>query len=108
MNPTPANSLTERLQKVSAALLLIKMENISEDWYCAGWMCGLEFMLWEMVTAGGAKPGMSKEECDEFLQLAHDAGGCYEFDNKLTPLPEWEAKYAEWLRTEAAKQTKEK
>ena len=99
--------MTERLQKVSAALLLIRMENISEDWYCAGWLHGLEYMLWEIVKAGGAKPGMTKEECDEFLQLAHDAGGWYEFDSKLTPLPEWEAKFAEWSRTEDSKQAKD-
>ena len=43
-------------QKITAGLLKKLMSAISEERWCAGWMHGLEYTLWDMVTGveGGA------------------------------------------------------
>jgi hypothetical protein len=98
------SDIQDRLRKVSAGLLLARMEELSEDSYAAGWMQDLEYDLWRIAKAGGGPYGMScitKEQADELLRLAQDAGGWYEGGEApdgtmpFTPLAEWEKYFAE-------------
>jgi hypothetical protein len=37
-------------QTITASLLRKLMSGISEDYWCAGWLSGLEYTLWDAVT----------------------------------------------------------
>jgi hypothetical protein len=37
-------------QAITAGLLRKLMSGISEDYWCAGWLSGLEYTLWDAVT----------------------------------------------------------
>lgn len=57
------------LDKVAAKALGEAMSNISEECYCAGWMSGLEFSLWEFLTSGPGKWGMGKVDAGDLATL---------------------------------------
>lgn len=77
------------------------MERISEECWCAGWMTGLEFGLWEIANAGGGGYGqgtVTKDDAEAMLKLSSEAGGWHEWNDDaggciLTPILEWEEKY---------------
>lgn len=90
------------------------MSDISEDHYCAGWMEGNEFALWEMVANPEASRiyGMSEvpaARIEELRAISAEVGGwiCW-FDDQTDPnLPihEWGAAFVpmdEWLPKHAA------
>lgn len=86
----------ERLALSAKSLLLGKMEEISEDLWCAGWLIGLEFSLWRAVTDGPFDYGLgriSQEDCDLLKSLSDDAGGWWRLDinsgRTFTPMNEW-------------------
>ena len=76
--------------------LYLLMSEISEDCYCAGWMHGNEFRLWDAVT-DAADPlhyGMSeiaREDVDRLRALHEEIGGWIEWcdDSDGLPLGEW-------------------
>lgn len=101
------------------------MSDISEECYCAGWMTGNEYTLWEMVTNQGAERryGMGEVEAqqiDDLRTIAAEVGGWIRWrdddeDKSLppedwgpvfTPMAEWLAMYerrmAEWSRLSEA------
>ena len=83
------------------------MSEISEEYYCAGWLIGLEFSLWEMIAGGPRRFGMgdvTDAEIANLRRLADAAGGwCVWRDDhggeSFAPLAEW----AEMVRAERAK-----
>jgi hypothetical protein len=108
------------MREYAKALLLDRMEEISEDFWAAGWMGGLEYDLWAIAQEGGGPYGMgviSPECAAELRQLSEDAGGWWVWNKDatdprlrlfLTP-EEWavdraeeearrEAEHAEYLR----------
>ncbi len=91
-----AQSLVSCLNLDAATLLLRLMEDISEEYYCAGWMGGLEYDLWAMVNGGLREYGMgtvSETEVGELKRLSEAAGGWWkwhdQFEALFTPLNEW-------------------
>ena len=89
--------------RISAAqrALLIYMQHLSEENWCASWLIGLEFTLWSWVLhrRGGAEPASEFERANlvdtEVLSwLAEQAGGWWHWNEaskepKFVPLSEW-------------------
>jgi hypothetical protein len=46
------------------------MSEISEDCWCAGWMHGNEFSLWEAISTGNLRYGMGEMDRDLLAQVA--------------------------------------
>jgi len=77
------------------------MRDISEDYYCAGWMGGLEFTLWAMVLGGPTEFGMGEvpaHDVETLRRLSEDAGGWVAWDDVLggevfVPMVEWQVRY---------------
>jgi len=61
-----------------ARLLARLMSDLSEDYFCAGWLIGCEYALWADLTGskvhGEAAWGISVEEKEE-LRVAHELAG---------------------------------
>jgi hypothetical protein len=76
--------------------LLALMTGISEEYYCAGWMMGLEFDLWRARETGPLDYGrgmVTTRQCDLLRLLSEEAGGWWVFDMErgsvFLPLAEW-------------------
>ena len=59
--------------------LAVLISEISEYWYCAGWMMGIEHQVWR-VAHGQARPGGEAIQLDdaqrrELLALSREIGG---------------------------------
>ena len=71
----------ENSSQGAAAGLLGLMTGLSEEGFCAGWMTGLEYALWQIPS--GAHYGMVKisENVATLLRLlAEEAGGWWYWD----------------------------
>jgi len=75
--------LQEKLQGYARELLRLKMREISEDYWCAGWFVGLEYELWDFVSGVTDTYGtylsrnLDGDDRDSLIELANDAGGWY-------------------------------
>lgn len=77
--------------------LAYMMSEISEDCWCAGWIAGLEFSLWEMVSRGETREwGQSMITRDELSKLKAESdkiGGWIAWDKavgeRFLPTDEW-------------------
>lgn len=70
--------LARSLDVESARSLKCLMHGLSEHYYCAGWLNGLEYRLWRMVQGGARNFGMGEiEEGDvaRLRTLAERSGG---------------------------------
>lgn len=70
---------------VGACILASLMSTISEDGYCAGWLCNLEYSLWVIAHHGGGKFGQSEvtsQQADDLLWLADYLGGWVVWTNE--------------------------
>ena len=56
-------------QKITAALLARLMSAISEERWCAGWLGGLEYDLWDAVV-GKSESVCSSEEIEQLKYLS--------------------------------------
>jgi hypothetical protein len=90
--------------RASALALAELMSDISEECYCAGWMMGLEYALWDMVLGGSRRYGQSEaseEQVAEMRRLSERAGGWVRWQDDVgevfVPLDEWVAEYASRL-----------
>ena len=79
------------------------MSDLSEEAYCAGWLIGLEFILWEAVLGreeDDARLPFSEEEIERLRDLSEACSGwiVYQHPGAETwlPLEEWERRFAEW------------
>lgn len=82
-------------REIHRQLLLRLMRSLSEDYYCAGWMHGLELSLWHMALR------QDSEEGQILLYCAETAGGWWIWDdqrdnNVFIPLPVWRGMYDEY------------
>jgi hypothetical protein len=85
------------------------MSDISEDCYCAGWMTGNEYTLWEMVTdqAAERRYGMGEVEAqsiEDMRTISAEVGGWIRWrdddEDKELPVEDWGPVFtpmAEWL-----------
>jgi hypothetical protein len=79
------------------------MSELSEDAYCAGWLVGLEFELWEVVLGERKEFGfldLGGEEAQRLRELSDRCAGwiIYDRDTEETWMPksEWERWYSKW------------
>ena len=52
------------------------MIEISEGAYCAGWMDGLEYSLWHLMTTGQTRYGRAQVTSDELIRLRNLSERC--------------------------------
>lgn len=82
----------------AAERLRYYMSDLSEMSYCAGWMEGLEYVLWKAVIGGPRKYGfleITDEEISKLKELSDDCGGWIIFDDDKGEI--W-VQMEEWLR----------
>lgn len=79
-------------QKITAALLTRLMSGISEERWCAGWLGGLEYTLWDAVV-GRQKAVCSSEEIEQLKYLSEKCGWIIWDEQskgeKFVPMQEW-------------------
>ena len=87
------------------------MSELSEDYYCAGWLVDLEYVLWDVLEgnknafAGGE---LKDEEIQKLRDLSakcegwiywdddHETHNPLEFGESFIPLGLWKIKFAVW------------
>lgn len=89
------SELTPDQQKLSDL-----MSELSEEYYCAGWLMGLEYALWEAVigkrsTFGGSP--LEKADIDNLRFFSEKCGGWIYWDDEkgetFAPLDAWKAAF---------------
>jgi len=73
------------------------MQELSEDHWCAGWVTGLEYSLWNFVTKGPGKWGfgsIDEQKVARLSRLSQTAGGWWRWDAAchgpvFVPLEAW-------------------
>jgi predicted hydrolase (HD superfamily) len=72
------------------------MSEISEDRYCAGWLSGLEYELWQIVIDGQGRFGfgaLSEMDVKDLRELSDACGGWIVYDAEqqetFVPLDQW-------------------
>jgi hypothetical protein len=58
-------------EELARETLLRMMRDISEDCWCAGWLSGLEFTLWNAVTTGKMESGWGVVEDRDLLRMKY-------------------------------------
>lgn len=76
------------------------MSEISERCYAAGWMSGLEFVLWDALTTGPRSYGHDKittEQIEHLRKLSNRTGTWIVYDDNkeeiAVPLQEWKMRF---------------
>ncbi len=92
-----ARSLDKALQRDAAEALREAMSDLSEEYYCAGWLIGLEHTLWQCWERAPFKWGfgvVGTEDADRLRRLHEKAGGWW------TTVDHWQrfVTTEEWLR----------
>lgn len=91
-------------QKIAAGLLVKAMSGISEEYWCAGWLHDLEYILWDAVI-GRRKGPCSTQDLEQLKYLSEKCDGWIiwdeqEKDQRFVPIEEWLRLYeAERLKT---------
>ena len=95
-SPPKRNSSKGKLQgrEIHRKILLRVMHNLSEEYYGAGWIVGLEHYLWHMALR------QSTEEGQILLYCAETSGGWWMWDDSqggplFVPLAVWRTAYNE-------------
>lgn len=74
------------------------MSDISEDWWCAGWMQNLEYSLWELVCTRKTELGrhmLYGSQLNDLIRLSGEIGGWIYFDldglqaETFVPMDDW-------------------
>lgn len=103
----------EDFQKIAKEKLLLDMSNLSEDMYCAGWLIGLEYYLWQKWEEIKDLPIDDTREKTNYLsdwpnnrvreivKLAQICNGWWVWNDedehkKFVPMEEWLKQYEHW------------
>jgi len=74
-------------EELAQEVLLHRMQDYSENYHCAGWLSGLEFLRWEEPNDDGESP--PAQVCSnirgELHALAKIAGGWWVYEDKTQP-----------------------
>jgi len=94
--PPCGNSALGRLsdREIHKQILLRIMRDLSEEYYAAGWMSGLEHYLWNLALRQNTVEGQM------LLYCAETSGGWWIWDDKagghvFVPLAAWKSAYRE-------------
>jgi hypothetical protein len=94
--PPSGTSINGRMggREIHRKILLRVMHNLSEEYYGAGWIVGLEHYLWHMALR------QSTEEGQILLYCAETSGGWWMWDDSqggplFVPLAVWRTAYNE-------------
>lgn len=73
--------------ELAREVLLHRMQDYSEDYHCAGWLCDLEFLLWEKPADEGKSPDVQvrAKMRGELRALAEIAGGWWVYEDETQP-----------------------
>lgn len=94
--PAGAESLPAEA-RLCAGLLARFMSDLSEDYWGAGWLTGLEFELWTAVREGASRVGQANAA--RLRYLSSKCGGWIVWAGtglRYVPLEEWRTRYDEW------------
>lgn len=96
-------SLQKALDSDAAQALCAFMSELSERYYCAGWLIGLEHTLWPMVHGGNREFGLgavTEEEVAKLRRLHERAGGWWRWAEDPEPAAGGEVfvPTEEWLK----------
>ena len=94
-------------QTITADLLRKLMSGISEECWCAGWLSGLEYTLWDAAT-GKRKNICGPEEIEQLRYLSEKCGGWIVWDEqakdeRFVPMEQWLRLYEAKRRDHSAK-----
>lgn len=82
MPPPPSHKTAD----LARELLLYKMREYSEELHCAGWLCDLEFLLWEIPEQQDHPAVQARRQCaSECRELAELAGGWWVYEDETRP-----------------------
>jgi hypothetical protein len=83
--------------------LALCMSDLSEEAYCAGWMVGLEFALWQIVVGDRREYGrliVTDAQVSNLRSLAEAVGGWIVFDDDReetwVSTAEWDRRFQAW------------
>ena len=90
-----------------------EMSEISEQAYCAGWMDGLEYRLWEILQGGSKKYGqirLSDAQVARLRELASKVGGWVRLDDEaeveeFVEMADWQNLYEAWARKKSSRES---
>jgi len=84
MQKVREESLGKSADKSSANELADEISRISEENYCAGWLSGIEEMLWDVVN-GREVEGLRlpQESVNKLRKLNHESGGWWCWSGKV-------------------------
>ena len=73
--------------ELAREVLLHRMKDYSEDYYCAGWLSDLEFLLWEKPAEDDESPSAQARSAmnAELRTLAGIAGGWWVYEDETQP-----------------------
>jgi len=83
--------------RLCAGLLARFMSDLSEDYWAAGWLVGLEFELWSAVREDATRIGPANAA--RLRYLSSKCGGWIVWDEtglRYVPLDEWRERYEQW------------
>ena len=80
--------------------LMEYMSELSEEAYCAGWMTGLEYALWNALLNGSREYGrleITDAHISKLRELSDRCGGWIVFDDEteetFMPLEQWQKQF---------------
>jgi len=80
--------MSKALDTAAAAMLVSEMSRISEDCWCAAWLSGLGFSLWDRTQYGGpaewGQGEVNAADLNRLLDLAVKAGGWWHWPESAT------------------------
>lgn len=99
------NDLTKEQRKLADF-----MSHLSEKCYSAGWMEGLEYVLWDALSTGQRKYGqsiISKQEIDQLVELSKDCNCWIYYDDtkeeSAIDLTSWTQKFNQAVSQDSPK-----
>lgn len=101
------DAIRAKVTEYDRAHLRCLMSDISEDYWCAGWLDQLEFELWRAITTddtgfGPFGTNLSETELADLKRLSESAGGWFAWGEdadgdvgaQFVPMAEWVERYA--------------
>lgn len=85
--------------QIAAALLGRVMSDLSQDYWCAGWLIDLEFDLWSAMH--GARSPFTRSDLAQVKYLSAKCGGWIVWHDaapwrRYVPLSIWKPRFADW------------